>query len=124
MTLRENMAAALRKIKAERGISIIAMSEELDISPGSLQSYCSGKGNPTLGTVEHIARSLNVNPLTLIAGDCANLPQADMQYQKQLLGAIASVGAFPKERQEKFADLLYQILMLYSGQDIAGDTIT
>ena len=116
MTLRENMAAALRKIKAERGISIIAMSEELDISPGSLQSYCSGKGNPTLGTVEHIARSLNVNPLTLIAGDCANLPQADMQYQKQPLGA------FPKERQEKFADLLYQMLMLYSDSGIT--TIT
>ena len=121
MTLQENMAAALRRIKAERGLSIIAMSEKLDISPGSLQSYCSGKGNPTLGMVEQIARSLNVDPLVLIAGDSANLPQADM---RTLLGTIAAVVAFPKDRQEKFADLLYQILMLYSGQDIAGDTIT
>lgn len=50
------------------------------------------------------------------------MPQADMQYQKQPLGAIASVGAFPKERQEKFADLLYQMLMLYSDSGIT--TIT
>ena len=46
----------------------------------------------------------------------------DIYNQKQPLGAIASVGAFPKERQEKFADLLYQMLMLYSDSGIT--TIT
>ena len=66
MSMCENLARKLRKIKEERGLSVVEFSEELEISRSALQSILTCKGNPRTDTIEHIAQKLNINPVLLL----------------------------------------------------------
>ena len=82
MTMCENLARKLRKIKEERGLSVAEFSEELGISRSALQSILTGKGNPRTDTIEHIAKKLNTSPVLLLMSSC------DMEPENRLIEQI------------------------------------
>lgn len=83
MSICEILARKLRQIKEERGLSVVAFSEELDISRSALQTILSGKGNPRTDTIEHIAKKLNISPIVLLA------PPSDLEPKDRLAEQIA-----------------------------------
>lgn len=66
MVLQENLSKALQQIRDDRSWSIQRFADELYISKSNLQNLLSGRGNPRLGTVEHIADRLQINPVDLL----------------------------------------------------------
>ena len=73
MAICENLAHRLHAIRTERGMTITEFSELLGIARSSLQQILSGRGNPRMDTVEHIARRLEMDPLSLLS-DCPGSP--------------------------------------------------
>ena len=67
MRLRQNLASALNTIKIAQGLTLTEFADELEISRSHLQVYLKGDGNPTVNTIEHLAKRLNVSPIDLIA---------------------------------------------------------
>lgn len=107
MGLQENMSETMRQLKQEHNLSTEEFSSKLDVSKASL--LC-GRGNPSLGTVDHMAERLGIDPIILVSGKSANLSLSSV---RQLLDTIATVVALPQERKEKFAELFFQILSLW-----------
>ena len=68
MGLQENIAAAMRAVMERRGKSLSDFSEELGISRNALHDYLRGRGNPSIATLEHIARKLEIDPAALVLG--------------------------------------------------------
>lgn len=110
MGLQENMSETMGQLKQEHNLSTEEFSSKLDVSKASLQSYLCGRGNPSLGTVDHMAERLGIDPIILVSGKSANLSLSSV---RQLLDTIATVVALPQERKEKFAELFFQIVSLW-----------
>lgn len=110
MGMLENMAEMIRRMKEYSGKSVGEFSEDLDISPSTLQEYLSGKGNPTISMIEHLAKKLGVNPLALVSG---NIEPEQMQIVFLLLDTIQAVAALPQPRRLKFAELFLEMVQLW-----------
>ena len=79
--LKKRLATNLSMYRATRRSSLMAFSQELDISRSQLQAYLKGTGNPTLGIIEDMAKNLGVPPHSLLSG-----PESAIQaYISQLL---------------------------------------
>lgn len=98
----ENMAYMMRLFKEKSGKSIEVLAQEWDIAPSTLQDYLSGKGNPTLAMVEHLAGKLGIDPVVLIAGR-----EGPGQYETALvmLDALPDIASLPEEKRREFAEL-------------------
>ena len=68
MSLQENMAASIRAIMKNRHKSLSEFSAELGISRNALYNYLRGRGNPSIATLEHMAKNLGVSPAALMLG--------------------------------------------------------
>ncbi len=66
MSLISNLSVQLRQYRREQDITLMEFSSMLGIAKSSLQSYESGKGNPTLNTVEQIGRKIHVDSGSLL----------------------------------------------------------
>ena len=66
MSLASNLSVQLRQYRKEQDITLVEFSSMLGIAKSSLQSYESGKGNPTLNTVEQISRKIHVDSSSLL----------------------------------------------------------
>ena len=69
MSMIDNLAHTMRKYMEQRNQNTAGFSEELEIARSTLRQYIEGKGNPSLGTVEHIARKLEIDPISLVCND-------------------------------------------------------
>ena len=59
MSLNSNLSIQLRQYRKEKDITLVEFSSMLGISKSSLQNYESGRGNPTLNTIEQIGQKIN-----------------------------------------------------------------
>lgn len=66
MTIMRKLADALNQIRAEKGLSITAFSEELGISRSCMQMLLSGKANPRVDTLEYLVKRLDLDMGDLI----------------------------------------------------------
>lgn len=85
MAIRENLARHLHMIREQRGMTITQFSEQCGIARSSMQLILSGKGNPRLDTIEHIARRLDVSPLSLLSGQSEDISSPTETQLHQLL---------------------------------------
>ena len=114
MGMLENMAEMIRMLKQYSGKSVGEFSADLDISPSTLQEYLSGKGNPTISMIEHLAEKLGVDPLALVSG---KIEPELLQIVFLLLDTIQAVAGLPQPRRLKFAELFLEIVQLWEVQD-------
>ena len=111
MGLQENIAAAMRAVMERRGKSLSDFSEELGISRNALHDYLRGRGNPSIATLEHIARKLEIDPAALVLG----LFELDKrEITLLLLDTIQSVAELPESRRLRFAELFLEMVKLWS----------
>lgn len=69
MSLISNLSVQLRQYRKAQDITLMEFSSMLGIAKSSLQNYESGKGNPTLGTIEQIGQKINVDSGSLLLPD-------------------------------------------------------
>ncbi|MFZ5632564.1 MAG: helix-turn-helix domain-containing protein [Bacillota bacterium] len=63
------LGGRLRKVRVDRGITIMALAEKAGISPGLISQIENGQTTPHLETLESIARVLNTSPAYLLMED-------------------------------------------------------
>ncbi|NBI63076.1 XRE family transcriptional regulator [Clostridiales bacterium] len=81
--LKKRLATNLSMYRTARRNSLVAFSQELDISRSQLQAYLKGTGNPTLGIIEDMAKNLDVPPHSLLAGPEAAIQACVSQLSEQ-----------------------------------------
>ena len=117
MDLNQNLAAVLNIMKTERQKSMTEFSEELEISRSALQEYLAGSGNPNLTTIEHIAQKLNVSPYFLLLGD---FNEEQLSAFMKMIDVLSLLSDLPSEKRKRFAELLFEIISLWDGDDQNG----
>ena len=113
MSLQENMAVAIRAVMEQRHKSLAEFSEDLEISRTALYDYLNAKGNPSVGTIEHIAAKLEISPTALMTG-LMDLDRRELALL--LLNTIQSVAELPIEKRLRFAELFLEMVRLWDGE--------
>lgn len=93
-----------------RHMSITEFSEELDISRTALSDYVKAKGNPSVTTVEHIAKKLGIRPEALIA---SSFEKKQWEITLMLMDIIPAVSQLPEDRRIRFAELVLDMIRLW-----------
>lgn len=114
MGIQENLAAILQELKNQRGISTVAFADELGISRSSMQDYLSSKGNPSILTIEYLARKLDVEPLCLVSSSFSN---TQIEVLFLLLRSFEALSGLNTEQRRRFAALLADIIALWEAAD-------
>lgn len=109
MSLRENFTNTISMIHTNQNKSLTEFADELCISRSSLQEILKGNSNPTLDTVEHIAKQLGFDPLALLS------------YSKEQLHVMLFLSMFmeqlltlPDEKKTSLSTALDTILQIVS----------
>ena len=95
----ENLSAKLKALRALRGKSLEEFSEEIE----------SGKGNPTLVTLQLIAKNLGIPASALLADRPS---AAELSTSQLILGSVSFVQSLPEERRTLVFRLFDQLLVL------------
>ena len=111
--MQQNMSNVIRTLKELNKKSMSEFAEELEISRSTLQEYLSGTGNPRLSTVEHLAKKLQINPIFLVSGLYEN---QQLEVILLLLNAIEPVAMLSKEKKERMAELIMEIVSLWEDE--------
>lgn len=117
MGIQENLAAILQELKNQRGISTVAFADELGISRSSMQDYLSSKGNPSILTIEYLARlarKLDVEPICLVSSSFSN---TQIEVLFLLLRSFEALSGLNTEQRRRFAALLADIIALWEAAD-------
>lgn len=112
MSLQKNVSEAMRLLKVQRNLSMIEFSAELDVSKATLQTYLNGTGNPSLGTIEHMAEQLGIDPMFLLTGGAWELFGSHNSFS----GLLCMLRELPTEKRRKFEVLFHQILALWEDE--------
>lgn len=115
MGIQDNIADMMRAIKESRGKSMADFSEELEISPSTLQEYLKGAGNPTIKMVQRLAEKMGVDPLALMAG---RVEPEQYQLTLLMLDTIQAVSVLPQPKRLRFAELFLELVQLWE-EDVA-----
>lgn len=110
MGMQQNVARMMREFKAQRQVSLEEFSKELEISRSTLQDYLSGKGNPSVRTLDHIARKLDVDPLILVSG---TFQPTQVNIVMMLFRTTKQVVAMPAEKRHELVTLIVRIAAIW-----------
>lgn len=69
MSMQDNLARMLRKFMKKNHLTYANCAKLLQISSSALQSYLKGTGNPEIGTIEHLAQRMGIDPAVLLTGE-------------------------------------------------------
>ena len=109
MSLQENMAASIRAIMKNRHKSLSEFSAELGISRNALYNYL--RGNPSIATLEHMAKNLGVSPAALMLGV---FDTDRRQVMLTLLGTIGGMADLPEDKRLRIAELLLEVVKIWN----------
>ena len=111
MEIKQNMSKVMCALKKESRKSMSELSDDLQISRSALQDYLSGKGNPSVNTIEHLAKRLGVNTSFLVSGAFS---EDQLGILFELLGTIESLSVLSPENRLRFAHLLLDMVLLWN----------
>ena len=111
MEIQQNMANVMRVMKQTRGVSLAEFSSELEISRSTLQEYLSGTGNPNLSTVEHLAKKLGIDPITLLTGV---FTFDELQALLIVVDQLRFLSALEGQRRVLFAKKFLELVRLWN----------
>ena len=110
MGIQENMADIIKLIKQNRGKSTADFSEELEISPSTLQEYLKARGNPTIKMIEGLSEKLGIDPIALMSG---KLEPEQYEIAQLMLDTIQAVSVLPPPKRVRFAELFLEQMQLW-----------
>lgn len=88
MGLSNNFSSNLSSLRKLHKVTLTEFANESQISRSHLQNALKGSCNPTLDTVEQIAKGLQVDPLMLLSGPDAATPEGSSPLLLQNIHAI------------------------------------
>lgn len=109
MLLQKNLSSIMKMIYADRHQTLDEFSEELGISRTSLQKILKGTSNPTMDTIEQIAKELQVDPSELLFPLDANT--------SSIARIIHKVSCLDPEQQQLFMMRFGEIVRLLNSVD-------
>lgn len=112
MSINENFARMLRRVKQERQLSFSEFADELSIPKSSLENYFNGTGNPRADTLKLLARELNV-PLLEIVSD----PLPGQEQAETIVRAAREFAGLIPERQKRGFQLFLALTKLFTEKD-------
>lgn len=110
MGIQHNMATVIRMIMQQRQKTLSEFSEELEISRSALQSYLREEGNPSIATVEHLARKLEIDPAVLITGV---FEPDQTKIILAMFEVIRDVADLPAEKKQQFGERISAVIHLW-----------
>lgn len=99
MDMRENIATFFRKFAANQGMSIAKLQIIVDVSRNTFYAYVRGEGNPTLSSIECIAKSLGVDPIAILLGV---YDPGSSEVSVLLLNTIRGMSELTPENRKQF----------------------
>lgn len=112
MSISEDLAKNLQRIRQERNMSLRDLSEELGIPMSSTEKYCNGTGNPRADTLDMLSETLGI-PITEIIS--AHPP---VWEQAEIAGRAARMlSDLPPERRDRAIKLFLALVDVFSGKD-------
>ncbi|MBD5153113.1 MAG: helix-turn-helix transcriptional regulator [Oscillibacter sp.] len=111
MNLNEGLAASIRALMKQKHMSLSEFSEEVGVSRSSLHTYTKGEGNPSTGTINHMAQRLGISPAVLANG------LMDLDHREialLLLDTIQGVAELPEGDRLKMAELFLEMVKLWN----------
>ncbi len=110
MGIQHNMATVIRMIMQQRQKTLSEFSEELEISRSALQTYLREEGNPSIATIEHLARKLEVDPAVLVTGV---MEPDQTKITLMLFEMIRDVADLPEEKKHQFGECISAVIHLW-----------
>lgn len=110
MEIQQNIASIMRALKERRGKSLDEFSNELEISRSMLQEYLSGRGNPSMSTINHLSEKLGVDAIVLLSGSYSN---EQVKILLKLLDTFELLFNMTPEKRHRFAELLLEMISLW-----------
>lgn len=117
MQIQQNMATVIRVVKEARGESLAEFSAELEISRSSLQEYLSGRGNPNISTIEHLAEKLGVDPIFLLTG---THPGDEMNSLLNMINQLGYLSRLDTDNRVLFVEKLLELVHIWNEGDASG----
>lgn len=116
MKIQKNMSMVIRTLKDISGKTVAEMSAELEISRSALQEYLSGRGNPSLATIDHLAEKLGVDTTFLVSG---TFSEEQVVVLIKLLDMLRFISKYSRLQRMKIAELMAELLAVISedGED-------
>ncbi len=113
MSVNENLARILWRVKTERDLSYVEFANELGIPKSSLVEYMNGTGNPRADTLELLAGKLNV-PITEIISD----PLPGEEQAEMIVRTAKVFAGLPPAQRERGFQLFRDLAALFAEESI------
>ena len=110
MSIKQNVARTIRRVKEERHISIEILAKELDITKSAVQAYLKGDSNPRADTLELLAEKCGVSMIELVSVPLPGWEQAETDANLLMIGG----GGLPPEKREACVQHLLAIAALFA----------
>lgn len=109
MSIKQNVARTIRRVKEERHISIEILAKELDITKSAVQAYLKGDSNPRADTLELLAEKCGVSMIELVSDPLPGGEQAET-----MVSAAQVLSALPPEKREACVQHLLAIAAIFA----------
>lgn len=109
MSIKQNVARTIRRVKEERHISIEILAKELDITKSAVQAYLKGDSNPRADTLELLAEKCGVSMIELVSDPLPGGEQAET-----MVSAAQLLSGLPPEKREACVQHLLAIAVLFA----------
>jgi len=113
MSVNQNLARILHRVKAERELSYAEFANELGIPKSSLVEYMNGTGNPRADTLELLSEKLNL-PITEIISD----PLLGEERAEMIVRTAKAFSGLPPEQRERGFQLFQDLAALFAEESI------
>lgn len=109
MSIKQNVARTIRRVKEERHISIEILAKELDITKSAVQAYLKGDSNPRADTLELLAEKCGVSMIELVFDPLPGGEQAET-----MVSAAQLLSGLPPEKREACVQHLLAIAAIFA----------
>lgn len=106
MSMQENLAVILRAYMRMMRYSQTKFANVLEISRSALQSYLKAEGNPSIETVEKMARHMGFDPALLLTS------RIQQELHDLLENIVPQMAAMTPKDQSRFIELFTEIMLL------------
>lgn len=114
---RENLA----RLVPIHAPSIYELAEDADVMPSTIYRLISGgRKNPTIETVDAIAKAMNVNPIDLIT---ETVPEKIGGVEKEALKRLVTIYKGKKDYDYRLADSLEEFLADVTVESLTDDQL-
>lgn len=103
--LKDSLASGLKGVQISRGLSELGLSKLLQLPRTTVHALLEGNANPTLQTIERIARQLELDPIVLMT----DLKLDDAQV-RSFFFLVKSFVDLPDQKQWEAARLIREFL--------------